>query len=262
MAGFSFFTGNEISRRAAIVEDPAANKANVPRTAAAPAKPKARILVVDDHPLVRRGAMQLINRQPDMATCGEAATVEEATAAIELAPPELILLDLQLESGDTLEFIKSVKLRWPSIRVLILSQYDESFYAERTLRAGADGYLMKEETVAEVVNAVHTVLAGEIYVSRRMAAQLLNRLLHVKAQRPVAGEERLADLSERELQVLNLLGAGRSSRQIAEELQLSIKTVETYRENLKQKLNLQNAVELIRYAHQRLQNSTPSLPGI
>jgi DNA-binding NarL/FixJ family response regulator len=239
------------------VDDHSPNKTISAETATTPPRPKARILVVDDHPLVRRGAVQLVNRQPDLETCGEAATIEEATEAVARAKPDLVLLDLQLESGDTLEFIKLLKAQSPRIRILILSQYDESFYAERTLRAGADGYLMKEEAVEQVVNAIRNVLAGEIYVSRRMSAQLLNRLLHGRTARGPATEERLSGLSERELQVLNLLGTGKTSRQIAEELKLSIKTIETYRENLKQKLGLQNAPELIRFALRRLDSKPP-----
>lgn len=215
-------------------------------------KPKARILVVDDHPLLREGVRQLINRQSDLVACGEAADLPGATTAVETCQPDLVLLDLRLGSGDTLEFVKSVKARFPHVSILILSQHDEALYAERVLRAGASGYVMKEEAAQEVLSAIRAVLAGELYVSRKMAILLLHKLLR---GRPTAPDNRLAGLSDRELQVFQMLGAGLGSRRIAAELHLSIKTVETHRESLKHKLGLPTGAELVRHATRWVESS-------
>jgi len=206
---------------------------------------KARILVVDDHPLLREGVTQLINRQSDLVVCGEADAVSSASTAVETLQPDLVLLDLRLGCGDALELIKSLKARFPRLWILVLSQHDEALYAERALRAGASGYVMKQEAAEEVLTAIRMVLAGELYVSRKTAVLVLRKLLKRESSERHDGLESLTD---RELQVFQLLGAGLKSRQIADELRLSIKTVETYRENIKHKLGLQNAAELIRNA--------------
>jgi len=169
-----------------------------------------------------------------------------------------VLLDLRLGSGDTLEFIKSVKARFPHVAILVLSQHDEAIYAERVLRAGASGYIMKEEAAQEVLSAIRAVLAGELYVSRKIAGVLLHKLLRGK---PRATDDRLAGLSDRELQVLQMLGAGLGNRQIAADLHLSVKTVETYRENLKHKLGFSTGAELVRYAMRWLDDSGSRTPA-
>lgn len=221
---------------------------------------KIRILVVDDHPLAREGVSQWINRQPDMLVCAQADSLETASAAIASHQPELLLLDLWLGAGDTLEFIKATRARLPGMAIVVLSQHDETLYAERSLRAGARGYVMKQEASGEVLNAIRTVMRGDLYLSRRMTPLLLRRLLTADAN-PGAT---LASLSDRELHVFQLLGAGLSSRQIADELKLSIKTVETHRENIKHKLGIRNAAELVKQANawvlQRLDTSQPGNP--
>ena len=206
-----------------------------------------RVLVVDDHPLVRQGLVQVINQQDDLVVCGEAATHPEALTALSASLPDLLVLDLRLKEGDGLEFIKAVKGRFPTLPVLVLSQFDEELYAERSLRAGASGYVMKEQASEDVLGAIRTVLAGRIYITPDMNALLLQRLITAK---PQATEMAFGNLSDRELQVLQLLGGGVGNREIAQQLHLSIKTVETYREHLKHKLSLRNAEELVYFARQ------------
>jgi DNA-binding NarL/FixJ family response regulator len=215
-----------------------------PTSPAAKSSGKVRILVVDDHPLARAGVSQWINRQPDMMVCAQADTVESADAELTRQRPDLLLLDLWLGAGDTLEFIKLTRARWPQVAIVVLSQHDETLYAERALRAGARGYVMKQESSEDILNAIRTVMGGDLYLSRRMTPLLLRRLL--TADTDASGT--LACLSDRELHVFQLLGAGLSSRQIAEELKLSIKTVETHRENIKHKLRIPNAAELVKQA--------------
>lgn len=207
---------------------------------------KARIEIVDDHPLLREALIQLINRQGDMAVVGCAESVSAADAAIERCKPHLLVLDLRLEGGgDTLEFIKSVRSRHPDVRVLVLSQLDEMLFAERCLRAGADGYITKQEASAEVVNAIRAVLRGETYLSRRVAVLVFHQAVD-------AGKDGLATgmtaLTDRQLHVFQLLGAGLSNSQIAREMKLSVKTVETHREHIKHRLGANDAAEVARLA--------------
>jgi DNA-binding NarL/FixJ family response regulator len=208
---------------------------------------KAQVLVVDDHPLVRQGLVQVINQQEDLGVCGEVATHAEVLTALSIRLPDLLVLDLRLKEGDSLEFIKSLKGRFPDLPVLVLSQFDEGLYAERCLRAGASGYVMKEQASEDVLGAIRTVLAGRIYITPDLNARLLQRLITAK---PQAGEMVFGNLSDRELQVLQMLGSGVGNREIARQLRLSIKTVETYREHLKHKLSLRNADELVYFARQ------------
>lgn len=206
---------------------------------------KRKILIVDDHPFLREGLAQFINKQSDLMCCGEAESEAHAHTAIETYKPDLVLLDLRLGNNDGLEFIKVLKAIHPDLRILILSQHDESIYAERALAAGANGYIMKQEATNEVLCAIRTVLDGELYVSRKMSARVLQKMLENRREMSRSGVERLSD---RELQVLQLLGSKMSTKEIAASLKLSGKTVETYRENLKNKLGLQNSAELIKYA--------------
>jgi DNA-binding NarL/FixJ family response regulator len=204
-----------------------------------------RILVVDDHPLVRDGLVQLIRRQNGLTCCGEADTVLYAQETALKENPDLVILDLRLDKGDGLELIKTLKSQLPKLRILVLSQLDEVLYAERVLKAGAHGYLMKEEAAKEVVTAIRMVLAGELYVSPKMSGLILRKMIESPSARPVSGVESLTD---RELQVFQMLGAGKSTRRIATELFLSFKTVETHRENIKAKMGLADATSLIHQA--------------
>ena len=221
------------------------------------AQQQATILIVDDHPIFREGLAQIINRQPDMAVCQEASDVAGATGAVEASTPHLVVLDLHLGAGDVFELIKSWRARFPNVWVLILSHHDESLYAERALRAGASGYVMKEEAAEHVLRAIRTVLAGEMYVSPKMAAKLLHKLIQAK---PAGSDAGLETLSDRELHVFRLVGLGLSTRKMAEELHLSLKTIETHREHIKHKLGLPTATELVRHATQWIESSVAPVP--
>jgi len=218
-------------------------------------------LVVDDHPMVRDGLVQLIGQHPDLVCCGEADSVPTAQAAVEHKMPDLVVLDLRLKGGDGLELIKSLKSQIPKIKILVLSQYDAPMYAERALRAGAMGYVIKEQAAAEVLQAIRTVLGGQVYLTRSMASVLLQKM--VGPGKTEGGRSGVEALTDRELHVLNLLGGGLSTRQIANELKLSFKTVETHRENIKRKLGLRNAAALVHYATQwgRGQAPSPAVAG-
>jgi len=221
--------------------------------------PKASILIVDDHPMVRDGLARLIGQEKDLVCCGEASNVAETLTAVARHKPDLIILDLRLKAQDGLELIKSLKAQYPDLRILILSQYGAPLYIERAMRAGASGYVVKEQAAEEVMSAIRVVLAGEIYLTRGMAGLLLKKFLVPKAGPAQAGAEPLTD---RELHVLQLLGSGLSTREIAAELNLSFKTIETHRENIKRKLGLRDAAALVHFATQwaREQLSLPPPP--
>jgi len=208
---------------------------------------KKRILVVDDHPIVRQGLALLINREPDLVVCGEA---EEATGAMHVlasARPDVLIVDISLTGPDGLDLLKTIRTTHPTLPVLILSMHDESIYAERALRAGANGYIMKQEATEKVLVAVRRILSGEIYVSDRIAN---NMLKHYITGAGTLRNSSIADLSDRELEVFRLIGEGHGTRQIAEELHLSIKTVESYQAHIKEKLSLRSARELMQHAIQ------------
>ncbi len=210
----------------------------------------ARVVVADEQPFLRQGFEDYIEKQPDLAICGEADSVPSAIAVVESQLPDLLVADLRLGGGDVLEMVKSLRSRFPSLRILILSQQEELIYAERVLRAGANGYVMKQERPDEVLNAMRRVLAGEIYVSRKLAFALLSKMLQ---SGPVSESRSLNGLSDREFQVYEMIGAGMGSRMIAVKLSLSVKTIETYRENIKHKFNLRNSAELVQHATAWLQ---------
>jgi len=206
---------------------------------------KARILIADDHPMLRSGLRCLIENQADMMCCAEAGTAEEIWQAVEAQAPDLIILDLRLRSSDGLDLIKGLKARHPGLRILVLTQHAASVYVERALKAGALGFVAKEEGAEEIVTAIRTVLAGDVYLTRGMAALFLSRI--VRQPLDTVGAD-FDQLSDRELHVVQLLGAGLSTRQIATQLNLSFKTVETHRENIKRKLGLRGAAELVHFA--------------
>lgn len=212
---------------------------------------KARVFVVDDHPIVRQGLAQMINREADLMVCGEAEEAASALQGIVNDKPDILVLDISLNGPDGLELLKNIRLRYPSLPVLILSMHDESIYAERALRAGANGYIMKQEAAEKVLLAVRQILNREIYVSERVANRILH---HYISGSPSAEQSPLADLSDRELEVFRLIGGGHSTRTIAEELHLSIKTVESYQAHIKDKLSLKNGRELVQHAIQWVMN--------
>ena len=207
----------------------------------------ARILLVDDHPIVRQGVAQLIDREPDLKVCGEANTAHQALALLSSLKPDLAVIDLSLEDRNGLDLLKDMKVRFPKLHVLVLSMHDESLYAERALHAGAKGYIMKQEAPDRVLTAIRTILAGEVYVSEKMGARMLRSLADKRSGSNASPIERLSD---RELEVFRLVGKGFSTSEIAEQLFLGVKTVETHREHIKLKLKLIKKGELLRYAVQ------------
>ena len=204
-------------------------------------KAKARIVLVDDHPVVRQGFAQLINQTQDFHVCGEAGDAPSAMATVKETRPDLTIVDLSLEATSGLDLIQEIKTHHPKLPVLVLSMHDETLYAERALRAGARGYVMKDKPIQEIMGALHQVLAGEIYLSSRMSGRLLQRIVSGTTNET---DSLIGALSNRELQVFELIGQGHGTRDIAEKLHLSVKTIDTHRENIKRKLHLSDAIEL------------------
>jgi DNA-binding NarL/FixJ family response regulator len=215
------------------------------RKQAVTAKQKNRIFIVDDHPIVRRGLAQLINQEEDLVICGEADNAETALEALKKVKPDLAIVDISLRGIDGFELTKLIRARFDSIPVLVVSMHDESLFAERALRVGARGYIMKQEAIEKMMEAIRKVLRGELYVSERVSANIVKRFVDGKAEGVSSPEELLSD---REMEVFQLIGQGFGTRQIADQLHVSVKTVETYRANIKEKLNLKNAAELMKHA--------------
>ncbi len=208
---------------------------------------KNRVLVVDDHPIVRQGLSLLINREADLMVCGEAEDARMAMQAIITARPDILVVDISLNGPDGLDLLKDVRTRYPELPVLILSMHDESIYAERALRAGAQGYIMKQEASEKVLVALRRILNNEIYVSERIANRMLQRYIGCPSDGRASS---ISDLTDRELEVFRLIGEGHSTRQIAEQLHISVKTVESYQAHIKEKLSLRSARELVQHAIQ------------
>jgi DNA-binding NarL/FixJ family response regulator len=212
---------------------------------------KYRVLIVDDHPIVRHGLGELIARQPDLEVSGEAADVSEALRQVETNRPDVAVIDISLDGENGIELIERIKALYPEVKVLVSSMHDEKTFAGRALRAGALGYINKRESIRKVVDAVRQVLRGEIYLSPQMASQLL--------QRAVVGQpldhDPIETLSNRELEVFEMIGQGMNTQQIARKLGLSPRTIETHRKKIKTKLNLQNSAQLSRAAFQWVQEN-------
>ena len=225
-----------------------------------PTEKKSPVVVVEDHPVLCDGLKQLISSQPDLACVGVADDISGAKRLVEECKPDLMILDLRLKGGDALDFIKTLRVECPQVKVLVLSQYDELIFAERALRAGASGYIMKENTTDEVLRAVRKVLAGELYFSERVAAAVVQRTLREKPTSLAC--RRRAPVRSRDAGV-STLGAAYSPREIAEQFHLSRKTIETHCEKIKHKLSLFTAAELKRFARQwAAENLTPSEPWV
>jgi DNA-binding NarL/FixJ family response regulator len=205
---------------------------------------RARILIVDDH-MVRERLAEIINRECDLIVCGEAEDRHQAIEAIKTCPPELVIVDLTLKNSDGLELIKDIRSRWPKLAVLVVSMHDESLYAERCLRAGAQGYITKQEATRNILLAIRCVLSGNIYLNERISTQILSRLT---AQPNAASATPTDLLADRELQVFELTGRGLNTRQIAQSLRLSPKTVETYRGRIREKLQVKDTMALLQMA--------------
>jgi DNA-binding NarL/FixJ family response regulator len=206
-----------------------------------------RIVIVDDHPLFRKGLAQLIHSEHRFEVCGEAGNTAEATETVRKLRPDLAIVDLSLPGANGLELIKNIRAEFPKLPILVLSMHDESLYAVRALRAGADGYVMKHEAMSNVIRAIHEVFNGRPYLSQAMAAQVITKFAHrqAKGESDVVGR-----LSDRELEILELIGKGQEVRQIATLLHISPKTVETHRAHIKDKLDLENSREVARFALQ------------
>jgi len=206
---------------------------------------RTQILIVDDHPVVRDGLASIINHQRDMNVCGEAEEANDAMNAIAESNPDLVIVDISLKCSDGIELTKSIKAKYPKLSIIVFSIHDESVYAERSLLAGAKGYLMKDAVSENIIKAIRTVLSGEIYVSSTILKQFMHQIAGDKT-----GDTNtpIENLSNREFEIFRLIGQGYKSSQIASQLHLSAKTIETYRSRVKLKLNLSNAAELLQYS--------------
>ncbi|HEV2210027.1 MAG TPA: response regulator transcription factor [Verrucomicrobiae bacterium] len=215
---------------------------------------KHRILLVDDHPLFREGLRQMIDRLPGLVVCGQVPSAAAALKAVAELKPDLVLVDISLDGTDGIELIKDLKARDDDLPLLVISMHNESLYAERALRAGALGYVMKSEPARTVKAAIFKVLAGDVFLSDKMSGSVLARVVHGKQGSTASPLEKLSD---RELQVFQMLGEGKPTRQIAEELGLTIQTIHSFRTRIKDKLAFANATELVLHAIQWVREQAP-----
>lgn len=206
---------------------------------------RARLLIVDDHPLVRAGLSDLIGNEPDLEICGEATGQGDALTLVKQCNPDLAIIDISLNNGDGMDLIKHIAASGSPVRMLVLSMHDETLYAERALRAGAMGYINKQEATTHVIDAIYKVLQGKVYLSERMTEKILAGLTKDGVEPPLVP---LSNLSDRELEVFLLIGQGIGPGEIADRLHLSVKTIESHREKIKKKLGIQSATELNRRA--------------
>ncbi|MGA1840172.1 MAG: response regulator transcription factor [bacterium] len=210
-------------------------------------KDTKKVLVVDDHPIVCMGLSYLVNQEEDLVICGEARNAHEALEAIEALEPDVAIVDISLKGQSGIELVKNIKIRYPKLPILVFSIHDEYVYSEIVLRAGAKGYVMKQEANEKIITAIHRVLDKEIYLSERIASKILRKYFDKRSDKNGSPIELLSD---RELEILRLIGQGYRNRQIAQELYLAIKTIETYRTHIRKKLKLKNSSELVKYAIQ------------
>ena len=216
---------------------------------------KYRILIVDDHPIFRNGLAQLIDQENDLCVCGEADDYHGALKAVEAQKPSMVIVDITLKDMSGIDLIKEIRKLHKGISMLVISMHDESFYAERALRAGAKGYVMKQEASDSIVQAIRQVMTGGIYASPKMTEQMLSRFVDGPAD---SVESPLKALTDREIEVFQLIGKGLGISEIGLRLHLSVKTIGTYRERIKEKLNLKNSIELLRYALHWVENERKS----
>jgi DNA-binding NarL/FixJ family response regulator len=208
----------------------------------------ARVLIVDDHPAVRDGLALRISGQPDLEVCGEACDLAEAMKAVEVTHPDVAVVDLALKNGNGIDLIKRIKVRFPEVRMLVWSMFNETLYAERALRAGALGFINKEQATEQIITAIRSVLEGRIYLSESVSGQLLGRLVGDTGS--IAERSPINTLSDRELEVFRHIGEGLDTHEVAARMTLSPKTIETYRARIKEKLHLDSGIDLLRYAIQ------------
>ena len=208
---------------------------------------KSRILIVDDHPLFCEGLRRMIDRHPSMEVCGQVPDAGSAMKAVAELKPDLVLMDISLEGTNGIDVTKSLKAKYQDLPILVVSMHDEALYAERALRAGAQGYIMKNQPIQIVRAAIFKVLGGDIFLSEKMSTSVLAKLLRGKKDEPLSS---ISQLSDRELEVFQMLGEGKSSRQIAEALDLTIPTIHSFRNRIKEKLQFKNSTELVLHAMQ------------
>lgn len=218
-----------------------------PVSQSTPTLAKRRIFLVDDHPITRQGVVVLINQESDLEVCGEADSAPKAFDLLQKSKADLAVVDISLKTTSGIELTKNLKVLLPDLPVLIMSMHDESLYAERALRAGAKGYVMKQEASDNILIAIRRILDGELYLSDKMKEKMLHRLVHNRKDEVVFS---IDTLSDREMEVFQLIGNGFSTRQIATKLNLSVKTIDSYREHLKLKLHIEKGADLVRHAIQ------------
>jgi DNA-binding NarL/FixJ family response regulator len=211
----------------------------------APFAKKHRVLLIDDHPIVRQGLALLIDREPDLSVCGEAEGARTGLHAVATLRPDIVVLDISLCGPDGLDVLKEIRMQSGSLPVLILSMHDESIYAERAMRAGANGYIMKQEATEKVLVAIRRILHGEVYLSERLTSTMLQQIVRGTA---TGKSSPILTLSDRELEIFRLIGEGHSTRRIADELHLSVKTIESHQAHIKEKLALKSGRELVQHA--------------
>jgi DNA-binding NarL/FixJ family response regulator len=209
------------------------------------ARKRAKVLIVDDHPVVRYGLLQMLANEPDFEVCGEAASAQEALALVDQRKPDIAVVDISLKGTNGIELIKQIHAIRPEARILVSSMHDEKLFAERALRAGANGYINKQVAITEMVGAIRRVLSGKVYLSALMTERMVERAARLDSD---ASRSVIQRLSDRELEVFSLLGDGLSTREVAQRLNLSVKTIETHRAQIKRKLGLRNSTELIQRA--------------
>ena len=220
-------------------------------------KKTAKVFILDDHPIVRHGLAQLINQQVGLNVCGEAPSAQEAFTGIETTKPDIVVVDITLDGPNGIDFIKTAKEQYPEMLFLVHSMHDETLYAERALRAGARGYIMKQEASEKVISAIRRVLSGQIYMSDAMMERMLEQRYNGVSDSLMPMEA----LSDRELEVFQFIGKGETTAKIAKLLHRSVKTVETYRGRIKEKLNLKDNMQLIRQAMQSVYSEDPKATG-
>lgn len=208
---------------------------------------KSRVFIVDDHTMFREGLRQLIERESTMTVCGDAPDAAEAMAGIRTSKPDVVIVDISLAGASGIDLIKDIRAEFEELPVLVVSMHDESLYAERALRAGAMGYVMKHEPAKTVKAAIHKVLGGDMYLSEKMSSSVINRLMRGQTDKPKSPIEMLSD---RELEVFRLLGQGKGVRKIGEELEVTIPTVNSFRNRIKEKLGLKSSTEVMLHAIQ------------
>jgi DNA-binding NarL/FixJ family response regulator len=240
--------------RPSLKENPAGAEGRENRSNGTPAAEQSRVFIVDDHAMFREGLRQLIEHDPALKVCGDAADAVTAIEGIRHSQPDVVIVDLTLEDSSGLDLLKTLRSDFEDLPVLVVSMHEESLYAERALRSGAMGYVMKNEPAKTVTAAIHTVLRGEMYLSRKMSSSVISKFMRGDSDKSVSP---LEILSDRELEVFRMLGQGKGTRQIAQDLGLTIPTIQSFRNRIKEKLHIKTAPELVLHAINWVQSASP-----